>query len=142
MLPDAHRPPLDVDPALPADVPPGGHLTSEQLQAWLRHLTESQAAMVVEMHRTSREQPDAIRRAVEQGVTAALTHRDTVATTLGIVVEVAQERTAQHAGRWIVGWSGRMIRNAVLLLVFGWLAIKLLGWDVAAAVGKWLASSK
>lgn len=117
-------------------------LTHEQLQSWLRHLTESQAEMVAEMHRTNREHPEAIRRAVAQGVTEALTHRDTVATTLGLVVEVAQERTAQHAGRWIVGWSGRMLRNATLLLVFGWLAVKLVGWDVAAAVGKWLASSK
>lgn len=130
---------MSAPPAVDDTPPP---ISDAALREWLRHLTEGQAQLVAELHRQSRLLPNQIETAVASGVTAALTHRDTVATTLGIVVEVAQERTAQHAGRWIVGWSGRMIRNAVLLLVFGWLAIKLLGWDVAAAVGKWLASSK
>ena len=130
---------MSADSAAGADTPPP--ISDTALREWLRHLTESQAGLVAELHRLGREQPAAIRAAVADGVAAALTDKQVVGTALGIVVDVAQERAAQQTGKWLLGWFAKAAKTGAVVVVVGYLVIKLAGFDAAVAVGKWITGT-
>ena len=83
------------------------------------------------------DQADAMAKAMR----AVLTDRETQRSVVNGVAEIAQEHATRAAGNG-VWW---LLRNVIARwIVIGALVIgaaKVLGWDVAARVGKWLAGA-
>ena len=118
---------------------PPAALTDRELRVWLQHLTESQAALVSELHLMTRQQPDALRAAVVAGIQAALTNHDTIGKVLEAAVDVGQERAARNSGRWLLGTAWRLTRAWVVIGLVMVMTLKVAGPEAAAKLGAWMA---
>lgn len=118
---------------------PRAALSDRELREWLRHLTESQAALVAELHLITRQQPEAIRAGVTDGVVTALTDPRCVGRIMDAAIGVAQQRAAATSGRWLMGTAMRIARSWIVIGIVMVVTLKIAGPEAAAKLGTWLS---